>query len=81
MIQSLRQGFRQDAVDALPEEMAFGRALPARQCAKPLVLIGVDINLFSLHTLHGIPLYIAIYIATLEKASPLLPSPTKACVT
>jgi len=80
MIQSLRRGFRQDAVDALPDEMAFGLALPARQCAKPLVLIGVDMKLFSLHALHGIPLYIAIHIASFRKASPLLSSLMKACV-
>ena len=53
MIQGLRQGFRQDAVDPLPQEVAFRRAVAARQCAKPLVLISLDINLFSLHASHG----------------------------
>src|SRR5208337_1793536 len=52
MIQGPRQGFRQDAVDPLPQEVAFRRAVAARQCAKPLVLISLDINLFSLHASH-----------------------------
>jgi hypothetical protein len=52
VIQSLRQGFRQNAVNPGAQELAFSRALAARQRAKPLVLIGVDINLFSLHAHH-----------------------------